>query len=79
MEWQPVSSIIIYARFRTKIRNISIIQCYAPTEQAEPEIKDEFFNQLTETLLKIKKQDIVIIMGDLNAKVGNENVGTEKL
>jgi hypothetical protein len=40
MEWQPVSSRIIYACFRTKIRNISIIQCYAPTEQAESEIKD---------------------------------------
>jgi hypothetical protein len=26
MEWQPISSRIIYARFRTKIRNISIIQ-----------------------------------------------------
>jgi hypothetical protein len=29
-------------------------QCYAPTKLAELEIKDEFFKQLMETLLKIK-------------------------
>jgi exonuclease III len=45
----------------------------------ELEIKDELFNQLMEMLLKIKKQDIVIIMGDLNVKVGNENIGIERV
>jgi hypothetical protein len=59
MEWQPVSSRIIHACFRTKIRNTSIIQYYAPTKQAELEIKHEFFNQLMEILLKIKKNKIL--------------------
>jgi exonuclease III len=33
-EWNPVSERIITARIQTKLRKISIIQCYAPTENA---------------------------------------------
>jgi hypothetical protein len=51
MEWQPQSLRIIYARFR---KNLSLIHCYARRDQAELEIKDEFFDQLKETLTKIK-------------------------
>jgi hypothetical protein len=54
-EWQPALSRITYACFRTKIRNISTIQCYALTEQVKLEIKDEFFNSFIETLLEIKR------------------------
>lgn len=32
IEWFPVSERIIMATFKGKIRNVSIIQCYAPTE-----------------------------------------------
>jgi hypothetical protein len=42
------------------------------------EIKDEFFNSFIETLLEIKRWAILITMDDLNAKVGNENIGTER-
>ena len=34
-EWHPVSARIIVARFKTTIRNIAMIQCYAPTAVAE--------------------------------------------
>lgn len=30
--WQPISGRIFTARFKSHIRNISLIQCYAPTE-----------------------------------------------
>ena len=32
MEWSPISERIISACFKTKIRNLTTIQCYAPTE-----------------------------------------------
>jgi exonuclease III len=35
IEWRPISSRIIVARFKTTIRNITMIQCYAPTMVAE--------------------------------------------
>ena len=46
--WEPVSSRIITAKFATKKKDIrlNIIQCYAPTNDAEEERKEEFYQQL---------------------------------
>jgi exonuclease III len=40
MEWSPISERIISARVKTKIRNLTIIQCYAPTEVICPNRSD---------------------------------------
>jgi exonuclease III len=37
IEWNPIPDRIIMARFRTKLRKMVVIQCYAPTEQATSE------------------------------------------
>jgi hypothetical protein len=37
IEWEPISDRIMPASFRSLISNITIIQCYAPTEIAEIE------------------------------------------
>lgn len=68
-EQRSVSNRLIIARYKTKIRNVSIIQCYASIKTSEPEKKKEFYRLLRETSGKISKKDILIIMGDLNAKV----------
>lgn len=73
ISWQPVSDRIISARFQSKMRNITIIQCYAPTENATQEKKDDFYNQLTAVYNNTPRGDIIIVMGDLNAKVGSVN------
>lgn len=38
--WFPVLERIIVATVKGKIRNVSIIQCYAPTKRAEESKKD---------------------------------------
>jgi hypothetical protein len=58
IEWHPVSARIIVARFKTTIRNIVMIQCYAPTVVAEDAERQEFYVQLNEILKKQKKKDI---------------------
>ena len=50
--WEPVNSRIITAKFTTKKKDIrlNIIQCYAPTNDAEEEKEDDFYQQLQAVL-----------------------------
>ena len=43
-EWEPVNERIIQSRFYGKHLNTTIIQIYAPTNEADPEEKEEFMN-----------------------------------
>jgi hypothetical protein len=56
----------------------------APTEEADEEVRDTFYNQLEQEIDQISKHDVKIVIGDLNAKVGREEafrdtVGKESL
>ena len=79
--WEPVSSRIITAKFATKQKNIklSVIQCYAPTNDADEEKKDDFYHQLQTVLDRQGAKDITILMGDFNAKIGSDNTGYEEV
>jgi hypothetical protein len=66
----------IYTKYRVT-SNITIIQCYAPTEAAETEKKNVFYQLLNETLKKVKRRNNKIMMGDMNAQIGPENEGLE--
>ena len=70
MEWTPESSRIIRARFYSKYRKLTLIHVYSPTNDACVESKDEFYEQLESTVQKCNRNDILIITGDLNAKIG---------
>ena len=76
-EWEPVNARLITARFYGTATNIAIVQGYAPTNDAEPEEKVEFYDTLQSTIEKIPKKDLIIIMGDFNAKTGGDNTGRE--
>ena len=78
MEWTPVSKRIITARFYSKVRKVTVVQVYAPHNEREDQVKNDFYEELQETLDGCNKNDIIVVMGDLNAKVGSDNIGYEK-
>ena len=78
MEWTPINKRIITARFYSRYRKMTVIQVYAPHNEREEEEKEQFYQELQETVDECNKNDIIIVMGDLNAKVGSNNNGFER-
>ena len=65
-----ISDRVILAKFDNKHFNISVIQVYAPTQDATEEEQEEFYDQLDKARRHCRSQEIIIVMGDLNAKIG---------
>ena len=63
---------MISVRFLGKPFNITVIQVYAPTSNAE-ETEVELFNEDLQDLSELTPQkDVLFILGDWNAKVGSQ-------
>ena len=63
---------MISVRFQVKPFNITVIQVYAPTSNAE-EAEVEWFSEDLQGLLELTpKKDVLFIIGDWNAKVGSQ-------
>ena len=55
---------------------ISIINVYAPTSQLSekhPDIKEQFYSQLEQTITNLGSKTIIFVAGDFNAKIGKRN------
>ena len=68
---RPISSILMTVRRRANPFNITIIQVYAPTS-TYGDSEDAFYRELQSLVDQIPKQDILIVQGDWNAKVGED-------
>ena len=58
--------------FQGKLFNISVIQVYAPTSNAEEAEVEWFYEDLQDLLELTPKKDVLFIRGDWNAKVGSQ-------
>ena len=63
---------MISVRFQGKRFNITIIQLYAPTSNAEEAEVEQFYEDLQDLVELTPKKDVLFIIGDWNAKVGSQ-------
>ena len=69
---RPNSSRFMTVRLRAIIFNITIIQVYAPTSSYDESEVDEFYRELRSPFDQTPKQNILVVQGDWNAKVGED-------
>ena len=60
--------------FQGKPFNITVIQVYAPTSNAEEAEAEWFYEDLQDLLELTTKKDVLFIIGDWNAKVGSQEI-----
>ena len=61
---------MISVRFQGKPFNITVIQVYALTSNAEEAEAEQFYEDLQDLLELTRKKDVIFIIMDWNAKVG---------
>ena len=61
---------MISVRFQGKPLNITVIQVYALTSNAEEAEVEQFYEDLQDLLELTPSKDVLFIIGDWNAKVG---------
>ena len=63
---------MISVHFQGKTFNITVIQVYAPTSNAEEAEVERFYEDLQDLLELTPKKEVLFIIGDWNAKVGSQ-------
>ena len=65
---------MISVHFQSKPFNIMVIQAYVLTSNSEQAEVIQFYEDLQDLLEITPKKDVLFIIGDWNAKVGNQEI-----
>ena len=68
----PISERVIVAKFKGNPFDVVIVQVYAPTSDYEDEEVEKFYDDVDLALKSAKSSDVLFVLGDWNARVGNE-------
>ena len=68
----PLKDRILLVKIQGRPFNISVIVVHAPASDCNEEEIDMFYDNFNTAKAQCKSQEIIIVMGDLNAKVGSE-------
>ena len=63
---------IVWIRLKTEGQCMTVVPVHAPTEDRCQSVKDELYAKLQDTVRREAQSDLLIVMGDLNARVGDE-------
>ena len=73
-EWEAVSKRIVKIRLKCSQINMTVIAVYSSVNlinKQAADTSDKFYNDLQDALKKVSIHDMIIMMGDLNARAGN--------
>jgi hypothetical protein len=59
-------------------KTLNIISVYAPEDNKSIHEKEIFYDNLQDTLNMYKQDELVIILGDFNGRVGDEKLGVKQ-
>ena len=65
---------MISVRFQGKPFNITVIQVYTQTSNAEEAEVEWFYDDLQDLLERTPKKDVLFIIGDWNANIGSQEI-----
>src|SRR5574337_693482 len=65
---------MISVRFQSKPFNITVIQVYVPTSNAEKAEVERFYEDLQDLLILTPPKGVLFIIGDWNAKAGSQEI-----
>ncbi|XP_050293721.1 craniofacial development protein 2-like [Anthonomus grandis grandis] len=70
---------IITIKIKSQPFNVNVIQAYAPTSDSSDEAIEAFYKQLNATINELPKNEILVVTGDMNAKIGKTKDIDEQL
>ena len=74
-----MSECIIKAKYFSKHIKLTVAHIYAPTVDADEEVKDELYLKIQGVLDNRNMHDMLLVIGDMNAKVGDYNRNYERI
>ena len=63
-----------YLILRGRWNDVIVVNAHAPTEDKDDLIKDSFYEELEQTFDQFPRYHMKILLGDFNAKVGQEDI-----
>ncbi|XP_035698817.1 craniofacial development protein 2-like [Branchiostoma floridae] len=74
ISYKAVNERILLVRIKASPFNMYMVQVYAPTTDAPDEEVDRFYEEVKQLLLECPSQDMALVLGDFNAKVGADRL-----
>ena len=78
MGFWAISDRVIMMKLEVKPFNINVMQVYAATQDHDGEEIEKFYQEIQNSIKYAKSDEVICIMGDSNAKVGNERYQNSK-
>ena len=73
IEFDPITNRLARLRVRSAWLKISMVVVHAPIEDSTADVQDAWYDELNEVMAKIPRHDLLLVLGDWNAKIGKGN------